>query len=514
MYGFRQMFQRCRVSFVTLLVIDVFFMAAGSTEAHSTQGPTPLVQVDKKARTTDGAASTLNVKISATAHPSTPRQVIPKSGVAPQIVALASSFNNSPARIFRFVHDTIDFDPKWGASKSPLGTLHEGGGTSWDQAWLLLELLTAAGVDARFEWGEIEIPTELLLQIAGVTEPFRAGDLLTTAGMPIVLVVEGSQVVHARMSHVWVKAHLDYIPRRGVTTGPGDTWMRMDPSLKRFDTTEGVHLAEVVPYNLGEYLQSGTESSPRQIYDEAIETHITDQNLSVTPEDVKPAKAIVEEAFPFVPGTLRGKILSVAGEGTTIPEAFQQNLEIQIREDGGATLLTWSAPWPSVYGKRLELAWPGATAADQATLDLHGGVFVAPPYEVDLKPVVRLDGVEVASGGAIGSAEDVTFVATVRPPSGPDTVVPFLTRAGEHAVLSLDFGRVPQEVIDRFASEQGNATEEAEIEAWGLAYSAAEYLRAVSTDVEHLAALHGLRRVQLGNVALAIQRGAVQKESS
>ncbi len=482
---------------------------AASVTSRSTQGPAPVVRVEKKARTVSGSASTLSTKVSAVASPSTARRVIPKAGIATEITALADSLDNSPARIFRFVHDTIDYDPKWGAGKSPLGTLQEGLGTSWEQAWLLMELLTAAGVDARVEWGEVEIPTDLLLQLAGVTDPFRAGDLVTTAGLPIVLVVAGSQVIHARMSHAWVKAHLDYIPRRGVTAGPGDTWLRMDPSLKRFETTAGTRLDEAVPYDLGAYLQGGTESSPRQVYDEAIQAHITDQNLGLTLEEVKPAKQIIEEAFPFVPGTLRAKILSVTGESTTVPESFQQRLDLQVREDGGATLLTWSGPWPSVYGQRLELAWPGATAADQATLDLYGGVFVAPPYEVDLTASLRLEGAELAAGGVIGSAEDVTLVATVTPPSGPANVVPFAMRAGEHAILNLDFGRQPQEVIDRYATEQANASDTAEIEAWGLARAAAVYLQAVSSDVDHLAALRGLRRVQIGNVALAVQRGAV-----
>ncbi|MCP3997306.1 MAG: hypothetical protein GY722_19935, partial [bacterium] len=385
----------------------------------------------------------------------------------------------------------------------------EGSGTSWEQAWLLQELLTAAGVDARFEWGEVRISTEMLLNLTGVADAFRAGDLLTTAGMPIVLVVEGSQVVHARMSHAWVKAHLDYIPNRGATPGPGDTWIRMDPSLKRFDVTAGLRLDEAVPYDLGEMLESGTEDSPRQVYETALLAHIEAQNLGVTLEQVKPGHSIVEEAFPFVPGTLRGRVVTVGGESTTVPEDFQRQLRLQVREAGGAVLLTWSTPWPSAYGQRLELTWPGATPADQATLDLHGGVFAAPPYEVDLKPVLRLEGVAVATGGSIGSAEDVELVATLTPPAGPATVVPFEMRAGEHAVFAVDFGRTPQQTVDRYAAARSAATDPAEQEAWGLAAAAATYTRSLSGDVEQLALLRGLRRVQLGNVVLAVQRGGV-----
>ncbi len=174
-------------------------------------------------------------------------------------------------------------------------------------------------------------------------------------------------------------------------------------------------------------------------------------------------------------------------------------------------LLTWSTPWPAVYGQRLEVAWPGATSADQATLDLYGGVFATPPYEVDLKPVLRLDGAEVAAGGAIGSAEDVELLARVTPPEGSETVAQFEMFAGEHAVFTVDFGRVPQEVVDRYAAERDAATDAGEEEAWTLALAGALYLRNLGGDLEHLGALRWRRVVKLGNVVLAVQRGGVSR---
>ena len=474
--------------------------------------PLPLRRVEKQVRTQEGSAVDLRQISSAVAPESQPRRVIPKDAVAAEIVALAQSLGDSPGRIFRFVHDEIDFDPKWGAAKSPLGTLHERRGTSWEQAWLLQQLLTAAGVDARLEWGEVEIPTAKLINLIGVADAFRAGDLLTTAGVPIVLIVDGSQVVGARMSHVWVKAFLDYIPNRGATPGPGDKWIRMDPSLKRFDVGAGVRLDEDVPFDLGEYLQSGTLLSPRAYYEDALAAYADAHNLGGTGlEELKPAKSLIQEAFPFVPGSLRAKILSVAGEATDVPAAFQQQLELQVREAGGPVLLSWSTPWPAVYGKRLDLAWPGATSADQAALDLHGGVFATPPYEVDLRPVLRVDRMQVTSGEEVGSAEDIEILVTLTPPQGSPTVAFFELFAGEHAVFTVDFGRIAQETVDRNTAERDAATDADEEEAWALALAAAVYLRSLSGDLEHLSALRYRRLVQIGNVVLAVQRGAVSR---
>ncbi|MCP4657553.1 MAG: hypothetical protein GY856_19275, partial [bacterium] len=80
----------------------------------------PLRRVEKKVRTEKAVAP---VGPSARRIPRAPlvvpRQVIPKDGIAPEIVALAESLGNSPAEIFSLVHDQVDFDPKWGVHRTP-----------------------------------------------------------------------------------------------------------------------------------------------------------------------------------------------------------------------------------------------------------------------------------------------------------------------------------------------------------------------------------------------------------
>ena len=469
----------------------------------------PFQRVEKKAATVKASAGSRLQPSSAFGPDSAPRQINTKA-VAPEIVALAQSLGNSPARIFSFVHDEIDFDPKWGAEKSAVGTLLEREGTSWDQAWLLHQLLTAAGIDARLEWGEIEIPATMLQNVTGVEDPWRAGDLMTTAGTPTLLVVEGSQVLSARISHAWVRAHLPYVPNRGATPGTADTWVRMDPSLKRFTVENGLRLDAEVTYDLGEYLQSGTEESPRAVYEADLNAYTASNHPGIgNLAELMPAKNVLQEAFPFVPGSLRGKILSVAGEATELPAAYQQRVQLEVREAGGTVLLSYETPWPAVYGQRFELVWKGATSADQAALDLYGGIFSTPPFEVDLVPTLTLDGVETAVGDAVGSAEDVVVQVTLTTPEGQVNAVSFEMFAGEHAVLAVDYGRIPQETVDRFGLEMNAATDAVEREAWALALAGAQYLRDLGGDLDHLASLRWQRALNLGTVALAVQRGAV-----
>ncbi|HET9768538.1 MAG TPA: transglutaminase family protein, partial [Thermoanaerobaculia bacterium] len=476
----------------------------------------PLRTVERRARRQEvGALAPTPEASSALAPASAPvARVVAKSTPAPEIVALANSLGRSPGRIFRFVHDSVAYDPVWGADASPLGTLWEGRGSAWEQAWLLQELLIAAGVDARLEWGTIEITPAMLLDMTGVEDVFRAGDLLTTAGNDVVLLVQGGQVVGARLPHAWVKANLDYVPNRGATPGDGDTWVRMDPTLERFDETYGQRVDAAVPFALGSYLTSGTESSPRAVYEAALSQYATDHNLGIAGlDELKPRRSVHQEAFPFVPGTLRAKIVSVAGESLTMPASAQQTLLLEVIGRDGASLLSWTVGWPSVWGKRVELAWPGATPADQSTLDLYGSIFATPPSEVTLRPSIRVDGVEASLGSAVGSAQDVELRATITPPHGVPTFASWPMFAGEHGVVALSFGHIPQQGVDLYAQRQSAATTPAEIEGWGLARAAATYLHSFGEDVEHLGSLRWQRMLVLGAAVLAVQRGAVSTSS-
>ncbi|HET9765798.1 MAG TPA: RHS repeat-associated core domain-containing protein [Thermoanaerobaculia bacterium] len=491
-------------------------LGSGVSGAPDAASLVPLRTVERRAKRQEvGALAPTLEASSAVAPASAPLQrIVGKSAPAPEIVALANSLGRSPGRIFRFVHDSVAYDPVWGADASPLGTLWEGRGSAWEQAWLLQELLIAAGVDARLEWGTIEITPAMLLDMTGVEDVFRAGDLLTTAGNDVVLLVQGGQVVGARLPHAWVKANLDYVPNRGATPGDGDTWVRMDPTLERFDETYGQRVDAAVPFALGSYLTSGTESSPRAVYEAALTQYATTNNLGIAGlDDLKPRRSVHAEAFPFVPGTLRAKIVSVAGESLTIPASAQQTLLLEVIGRDGASLLSWTVAWPQVWGKRVELAWPGATPADQSTLDLYGSIFATPPSEVTLRPSIRVDGVEASLGSAVGSAQDVELRATITPPHGVPTFASWPMFAGEHGVVALSFGAMPQQVVDLYVQRQSAASTPAETEGWSLARAAATYLRSFGEDVEHLGALRWQRMLVLGAAVLAVQRGAVSTSS-
>ena len=474
----------------------------------------PNQRVEKTATRKQVTASELNVR-PAKMQPSTPLKSVRKDAVHADIQTLAEELKFIPAKIFSWAHDNLEVDPKWGATKSPRGTLKEGLGTAWDQAWLLQQLLIASGVDARLEWGQIQISLDQLQDLTGVEDPWRAGDMMTTGGTPFVLLTQAGQPVAARMDHVWVKAHIDNVPFRGAEKHvAGDTWMRMDPTLKIYDETDGIQLYDKVPFTLENYLLSGTTESPRRVYEDAMWQYIRDNGIQcATLEQVKKVRTIKKEAFPFVPGTLRAKAVRIDGESQAMPAAFQYKIALDVRDTTGNSLLSWSAPWPDIYGKRLELAWPGATADDQAVLDAEGGVFETPPYLVDLKPTLRLNSTVLKEGSAIGSAADIEIYGTLTPPAGDVTDVLFQGQAGERNVFAVDLGTLPQSRLSELQATLNANTASGNVdatEAATLALIGASYMSILSRDIEDLAAWKWQRVLELGTFGTVIQAGDVQ----
>ncbi len=460
-------------------------------------------------QTTSFVAS--QVSSSVAQPPTQPRRPIGvrQAMIASEVQALAQSLDNSPARIFEYVHDNVRYQPTWGASKSALSTLREGQGSSWDQAWLLQQLLVAAGVDASVEWGEVEIPIDLLENLAGIQDPIRAADLLATGGIPITLLINNTVPVGARLSHVWVKAFVDYVPNRGVAAGPGDTWIRMDPSITRFQIQPGTRLNTLVPFDLGSYLASGTELDPLSAYESDVLGFLTAGGQAADLLLATSQHTPRVDAFPYIPGTLRGKVLSVAGESTTLPAAFSHRVEVAFRGPNGSIDFTWSTEWHEVSDQRVELWWPGATPGDQSLLDA-ADVFAFVPGEVEIVPSLRVAGVEIARGTAMDAARDVHLEVKLIEPSGIETPSTFELFSGELSSFRADFGKTSQALLDDLQQGQATASPATdEALAWGLSLAAATYLRQLALDQAQISALRYQRLVPLGTAVLAVNRGAL-----
>jgi transglutaminase-like putative cysteine protease len=80
--------------------------------------------------------------------------------------------DNNPVKIYNWVHDTIRFLPTYGSIQGAHMTLQTPQGNAFDTASLLIALLRAANIPARYVYGTVQIPIEQVMNwVGGVTHP-------------------------------------------------------------------------------------------------------------------------------------------------------------------------------------------------------------------------------------------------------------------------------------------------------------------------------------------------------
>src|SRR5690606_20927404 len=170
--------------------------------------------------------------------------------LTPEIKALAQQLNNKSIEIYTWVHNNIRYIPSHGSIQGAQHTLETKQGNAIDTASLLISLLRAANIPARYAYGTVEIPAEKVMNwVGGAQTPEAAQGILGMGGVPVVCLLEGGKIAKFKLEHVWVEAYVDYFPSRGMVEKVGDSWVPMDASFKQYDFTVGMNLKEQVPFD-------------------------------------------------------------------------------------------------------------------------------------------------------------------------------------------------------------------------------------------------------------------------
>ena len=80
------------------------------------------------------------------------------SAYSQDIQNIVRACGGDPVRLFNLVRNEVSFQPYRGFRKGPVLTWQTRSGSDADQAWLLVELLRAAGYDAWFYYGIMTLP--------------------------------------------------------------------------------------------------------------------------------------------------------------------------------------------------------------------------------------------------------------------------------------------------------------------------------------------------------------------
>ncbi len=368
--------------------------------------------------------------------------------ITPEIQELARSLDNHPLKIFRYVYNNYDYTPYYGSVKGSLDTFYEKEGNDYDLSTLLIALLRASNIPARYVRVKIIVPIDKVMKWLDFNDPKAALDYLSSARIPSGYYTQGNQITHVGIEHVYVEAYVPYSNYRGTAQDDrGKLWIPMDPSFKMYKVTqEGIDIASEMGFDwqtfTDAYLDVVSNTTPIQYYQKKIERYLTNTHPGQTVDSLKRMTEISKLQFDFLPGTLPFQVTEVLERFSDVPSGLRHSLRFTIPGS-----LDFTATLPEVSGRRLTLSFEAATAEDQAVIDRYGDIFETPPYLIEVKPVLRINGTKVKEGTGMAAGFESPLSVEYHQTGQVMDVYQHNVMAGSLNAIGITSGKVRSEYL-------------------------------------------------------------------
>ncbi|MCA3029646.1 MAG: transglutaminase domain-containing protein, partial [Rhodocyclaceae bacterium] len=377
--------------------------------------------------------------------------------------------------IYNWVRNNIEYLPTYGSIQGSDLTLLSKRGNAFDTSSLLIALYRAANLPARYVYGTVEISAEQAMNwVGGVTNADAAQSLLSQGGIPTTSIVSGGKIVKFRIETVWVEAWLNYYPSRGAKHKPytnladaqarGTQWVPMDASFKHYTYTDGLNIKANVPFNAQtlldqakvgatvneaegwvQNLNQANIQSQLTAYQNQANAYIDSQVGVAKPKDLFGSKTIVAQALSLLPGVLPVTVKATSARYATLPSILRRSVSVAVYASAtdrslGTADATVTLSLPALANKKLTLSYDPASQADTDYLIslLNTEAAVVPAYLVKLKPVLRLNGIPLASGQPVTMGTIQTISSTYDGPDGGTLLAENNISAGTYtAIVSM-----------------------------------------------------------------------------
>lgn len=352
--------------------------------------------------------------------------------ITTEISTLAASLNYSPAKIFQYVYQNIQFEPYYGSLKGSVGALVSKDGNATDQASLLIALLRASNVPARFVKGQIVVSDATsdsqggrIAHWVGAKSYAGAAAIIAQGQNPSVITQNNSssQPIGVSLTHVWVEACVPYAHYRGTQQdATGYRWIPLDASFKDINYQSGI--VTNVDFDYTGYLAHRTNTLANEYYANQIlpiiqSSGVAPNGTNNTLNDVPYSGVLNTFTMDILPASLPYEVsafLPWAGtsspEIADLPDSHRYKLAITVKNGSGAQQLTSTLSLPQAALARTTLSFQGATASDQTALaawqndgTLASATPTAIPCTINVVPVLKgwvnnAEGSTLATGSA------------------------------------------------------------------------------------------------------------------
>src|ERR1022692_412251 len=385
------------------------------------------------------------------------------AAITPEITALANQLENDPVQIYSYVRNRILFDPYFGSRKGSLLTFWEEAGNDFDIASLLIALLRASGIPSRYVEGTVAVAPPALENWVGNAANLNAAQaILATGGVPLLIGADGTPL----LQHVWVEM---------FDTGQS-AWVPLDASFKQFQYSPIANLAAAAGFDPAQYVAqvtssgsvalndqlqsfSGVPSTPspadpeddKQNIDLSLQTVSAGVqglggilNSSASNQSVLGGPSIIQQQFTSLAGAFPLSVVLVepAARFSEIPDDLRDRVTLSVFSANGSSGFTWQANYPSLANKRVVVSYEPATDFDAEEIQSEGDTQITvDPLLINLVPVLRLNGAQVARGSSIGMGELQTRRVIVTSATGIVETADNSVSAGGMFALGLGYGR-------------------------------------------------------------------------
>jgi hypothetical protein len=404
--------------------------------------------------------------------------------ITPAIAQLSSQLNNNPVAIFNWVQNNVEYVPTYGSIQGSDLTFRLRRGNAFDTASLLIALLRAANIPARYVYGTVDIPAASLMNwVGGVSTPTAATDLLGQGGIPVLALAQGGVIKTVRMEHVWVEAYVDNTPSRGAINANPDAWVPMDASFKQYQYTGGVDIINNAPnlsspamttalngivVNSAQSSVSGFSVAATQGAVAQAQTQLNAYFTQIRSAGgvVARSRSVVSLNSPVLPVTLPYHVVVRGSAFSALPASMRLGFEVRLyhsvddqNDDAGA--LVFHMDLPTLADKSLSLQFVPSTPADQAVIASYfptsmGGTSTGttkpaalPGYLVNLTAIFTVDGVEVSRATGFTLGQDVATTISIQRLAGDWHTTTAVNTAGEYIAFCLDLQGTGSSVITK-----------------------------------------------------------------
>lgn len=328
----------------------------------------------------------------------------------PEIEEIASSLNHNPTELFLYVRNNFDYQPYYGSSKGSVGTYWEKAGNDFDQASLLIALLRASNIPARYVSGIVGLPIKMVINWVGTNTAEKAIEIFSTNGIPCEPIIGGDNIIGLKFYHVWVEAY-------------NGKWIGMDPSFKQYKYYDGIDIQSVIDvtsiYNralegatISDYVSNINTSNLAydiEVSENTINNYIQDIIPNATVGDVTGYKEITNKAKGLLPPLNNGSVFGISETKerfSEIPESLKYIVNYQLLD------INYTASLSDIVGKRVSIQFIPATDNDAAIIQYFGDIFHTPfPYVgmLKMRPVLKINNEIVDTGNALALGRTATL---------------------------------------------------------------------------------------------------------